>query len=176
MLMMTMTTKHSPNSNKEMPFALRVYNQFNAEFDVRAFFTVLINSVYAGIRFSSIPSSLIWEKKGTLAQMIKSNEPGREKNKEKKQNLPLTACPNSSVSSVNCSRILSSSLITHWPSWFEPWPPLPDPSCFLDLLRRIKLSSVRLIDVNTSLVITRYLLKSKWTSKSWVNTGCTTFQ
>jgi len=45
MLMMTMMTKHSPNSNKKMPFALRVYNQFNAEFDVRAFFTVLINSV-----------------------------------------------------------------------------------------------------------------------------------
>ena len=84
-----------------------------------------------------------------------------------KRYLRLTTRPNSSVSRVNWCRILSSSLIADWPgSWFVVWPPEPVPCCFLDRLRRIKLSSVRLMDVNTSPVMLWYLRDNKNTVNS----------
>lgn len=75
--------------------------------------------------------------------------------------LLLTARPNSSVSRVNWSRILSSSLMADWFSWLSAWLLAPDAGCFLDRFRRIRLSSVRLMDVNTSPVTAWYLKKPK---------------
>lgn len=116
-----------------------------------------------GFDFLQLPAlqSEMKTKKGRNHQKF-SHRTYQNENIVNKRYLRLTTRPNSSVSRVNWSRILSSSLIVDWPgSWFVVWPPEPVPCCFLDRLRRIKLSSVRLMDVNTSPVMLWYLRENE---------------